>query len=80
MFSKWKTTGCPAFVTTTNDEGLPYNDGQWHTIKAVRLGKSGRLWLDTTWKGLMFTWYYQHAESVLLYLTLKLYFKINEMP
>ena len=44
-------TGCTTIVTTTDDEGLPYADGSWHTLKAVRYGGNGSILLDNKWKG-----------------------------
>ncbi|GFO50464.1 usherin, partial [Plakobranchus ocellatus] len=47
------TQGCNliAFVTTTNDEGLVYNDGKWHSFEARRTGIYGAVTVDETWTG-----------------------------
>ncbi len=57
--------GCPTIVTTTDDEGLPYNDDQWHHMRAIRNGLYGMLYVDFKWTGdsLM-------PESLILYLYL----------
>ncbi|CAG5129262.1 unnamed protein product, partial [Candidula unifasciata] len=45
--------GCPSIgsVTTTNDEGLVYNDRKWHTFEARRIGGFGSVTVDEKWKG-----------------------------
>ncbi|GFR82563.1 usherin, partial [Elysia marginata] len=45
--------GCDriAFVTTTNDEGLVYNDGKWHSFEARRTGIYGAVQVDQVWTG-----------------------------
>uniref|UniRef100_A0A2C9JJ39 Usherin n=1 Tax=Biomphalaria glabrata TaxID=6526 RepID=A0A2C9JJ39_BIOGL len=47
------TQGCTniAFITTTNDEGLIYNDRKWHTFEARRDGVSGQVVVDNKWIG-----------------------------
>ncbi|CAD5123124.1 DgyrCDS11497 [Dimorphilus gyrociliatus] len=42
---------CLSTVTPTNDEGLPYYDGKWHHLYAVREGKRGYLRIDGRWIG-----------------------------
>ena len=51
MYLSIKSLGCTTIVTTTDDEGLPYADGSWHTLKAVRKGGNGTIILDNKWKG-----------------------------
>ena len=43
--------GCTVFVTTTDDEGLPYDDNTWHHLHATREGKHGYIILDNRWTG-----------------------------
>lgn len=46
------TTGCASFVTPTNDEGLPYDRGEWHDLKAWRVNKVAYIEVDKKWTGL----------------------------
>ncbi|ELU01149.1 hypothetical protein CAPTEDRAFT_219707 [Capitella teleta] len=43
--------GCASIVTTTDDEGLPYNDNEWHLMRARRRSKNGAIYLDNSWTG-----------------------------
>ncbi|BFZ06827.1 hypothetical protein BsWGS_09866 [Bradybaena similaris] len=45
--------GCTnfAYITTTNDEGLVYNDKKWHSLVARRTGSYGYIEVDNKWKG-----------------------------
>ena len=63
MFYSYYSLGCSTKVTTTNDEGLPYNDGKWHHLKAIRNKRQGNLTLDTKWKGLSARWLTHHTHS-----------------
>ena len=45
--------GCASFVTPTNDEGLPYNNLQWHLLVARREEKIARISIDIHWTGLL---------------------------
>lgn len=45
-------SGCSSFVTPTNDEGLPYNDQEWHFLEAKREGKIASISIDVRWTGL----------------------------
>lgn len=38
-------------VSVNNDGGHNYNDGQWHTIAAVRRGAVGTIVLDDQYSG-----------------------------
>lgn len=42
---------CLSTVTPTNDEGLPYYDGKWHHLYAIREGNTGYLRIDGKWIG-----------------------------
>nr|XP_004672060.2 usherin [Jaculus jaculus] len=43
--------GSPVEVTTTNDHGKQYSDGQWHDVIAVRHQASGQITLDGQYTG-----------------------------
>ncbi|KAM5238832.1 usherin [Ctenodactylus gundi] len=43
--------GSPVEVTTTNDHGKQYSDGQWHEIVAVRHQASGHITVDGQYVG-----------------------------
>ena len=43
--------GCSSIVTTTDDEGLPYNDNSWHHLYVIRNGKEGSIVMDGRWTG-----------------------------
>lgn len=43
--------GSPVVVTTTDDDGKQYSDGQWHEITAIRHQAFGRITLDGQYSG-----------------------------
>ena len=45
--------GCATIVTTTDDEGLKYNNGSWQYLQAWRINKQGSLRLNDRWTGVI---------------------------
>ena len=43
-------TGCTTFVAP-NDEGLRYNDNEWHNMRVIRIGNRGYIYVDFHYKG-----------------------------
>jgi len=49
-------------VTTTDDEGMPYNNNKWHRIVANRTGTKGWIRLDEKWTGQFSTFNFFHSN------------------
>ena len=47
-------TGCATIVTTTDDEGLKYNNYEWQYLEAWREGINGYLRLNNKWTGVTY--------------------------
>lgn len=50
--ASWLGQGCGAtLIESHNDEGLVYDDDQWHRLLVLRDGRTAQMFLDSVWIG-----------------------------